>query len=316
MMSLMHALVTGGAGFIGSTLTERLIAEGHRVTVLDDLRRGTLTNLASLTDQVETYQVDINAAGLRELVSKIRPDVIFHLAAQIDVRRSVSDPLYDAEQNVLGTINLAEAARRSGVRKIVFTSSGGSIYGTPDELPIDESAPINPMSPYAASKVAGEIYLNMFRELYQLDCTHLALSNVYGPRQDPHGEAGVVAIFAGSLLSGRPTTVFGSGGNTRDYVYVGDVANAFLAASGDVGGGRRYNIGTGIQTTDRELHSVVARAVGAADEPVFAPSRLGDLPASALDPGRAAAELGWSPACGLAEGVERTVRYFRAFSNR
>lgn len=308
MMSAMRALVTGGAGFIGSTLTDLLVAAGHEVSVLDDLRRGKRENLP---EQADLHRMDIGDDGVPELLARLRPEVIFHLAAQIDVRQSVADPLDDARQNVLGTVNLAEAARRADVRKIVFSSSGGSIYGAPEDLPISEDVPINPISPYAASKVSGEVYLNMFRELYGLDCTHLALSNVYGPRQDPHGEAGVVAIFSNALLEGKPTVVFGEGANTRDYVYVGDVAQAFVAASGERGGGRRFNIGTGVQTSDRELHTLVARAAGASDDPGFAPARLGDLPASALDPSRARAELGWEPKVELAEGVGRTVEYFR-----
>jgi UDP-glucose 4-epimerase len=223
----------------------------------------------------------------------------------------VADPLLDVTQNVLGTVNLAEAARRAGVRKIVFASSGGSIYGTPEHLPVGEDVPVNPRSPYAASKVSAEVFLNSYRELHGLDCTHLALANVYGPRQDPGGEAGVVAIFAGALLAGRPTRVYGDGDNTRDYVYVDDVAAAFVAASGELGGGRRYNIGTGRQTSDRELHSLVAKEIGVPDEPETAPARNGDLRASALDARAAEAELGWRPAVTLEEGIRRTIEHLR-----
>ncbi|MGH3494043.1 MAG: NAD-dependent epimerase/dehydratase family protein [Sciscionella sp.] len=311
----MHALVTGGAGFIGSTLTRRLLCEGHRVSVLDNFSRGSLDNLLPVLEHVEVHKVDITDPSLGEVLATIAPEVIFHLAAQIDVRASVADPLTDARQNVLGTINLAEAARRAKTRKIVFSSSGGSIYGSPAELPTTESNPVCPASPYAASKVTGEVYLTMYRELYQLDCTHLALANVYGPRQDPHGEAGVVAIFAKALLTGAHTRVFGTGENTRDYVYVDDVASAFLAASGERGGGVRYNIGTGVQTTDRALHSAVAHAARAPDEPEFAPARFGDLLASALDPALAAAELDWHPAVDLAAGVDATVEFFRSGSS-
>ena len=220
--------------------------------------------------------------------------MICHLAAQIDVRASVEDPAGDARINILGTINLAEAARDAGVRKIVFTSSGGSIYGLPSRLPVTEDAPINPLSPYAVSKVSGELYLNAFSQLYGLQCSHLALANVYGPRQDPHGEAGVVAIFAQNLLHGRPTRVFGDGRNTRDYVYVGDVAAAFLLAAEDVGDRRRYNIGTGIGTSDRDLHTLVAQAVGCARRALV---RAGSARRSAgfgdrLDPGAHGARLG------------------------
>jgi UDP-glucose 4-epimerase len=309
----MRALVTGGAGFIGSTLVDRLLQDGHDVVVVDDLRRGRLDNLtaALASGRCRLHQADIVSPGLADVFADARPGVVFHLAAQIDVRVSVADPLLDVTQNVLGTVNLAEAARSNGTRKVVFSSSGGSIYGTPDQLPVSESAPVNPKSPYAASKVSAEIYLNMFRQLYGLECTHLALANVYGPRQDPHGEAGVVAIFARALLAGEPTRVFGDGGNTRDYVYVDDVVEAFLAASGELGGGRRYNIGTGVPTSDRELHSLVAKEAGAPDEPEYAPARLGDLRASALDASVARAELGWRPQVNIVEGVHRTVDYFR-----
>ncbi|MGQ0839646.1 NAD-dependent epimerase/dehydratase family protein [Actinokineospora sp.] len=308
----MRALVTGGAGFIGSTLVDRLLSAGHDVVILDDLRRGRRANLtAALAAGCELHEVDVLSPELADVLATARPEVVFHLAAQIDVRVSVADPLLDVNQNVVATVNLAEAAHRAGVRKIVFASSGGSIYGTPEELPVSESAPINPKSPYAASKVAAEIYLNTYRQLYGLDCTHLALANVYGPRQDPHGEAGVVAIFANALLAGHPTKVYGDGGNTRDYVYVGDVVDAFLSASGELGGGRRYNIGTGEQTSDRMLHTVVAKEIGVADDPEHAPARLGDLRASAIDATAARAELGWTPRVDIAEGVRRTVAYFR-----
>jgi UDP-glucose 4-epimerase len=307
----VRALVTGGAGFIGSTLVDRLLSDGHDVAVVDNLSRDSLANLADAqeTGRLTLHRLDINDPALPDVVAGA--EVVFHLAAQIDVRHSVADPRDDAHRNVIGTIAVAEAARLAGVRKVVFASSGGSIYGTPEDLPVDETAAINPKSPYGAGKVAGEIYLNTYRELYGLDCTHLALANVYGPRQDPHGEAGVIAIFTGAMLTGQPTTVFGDGGNTRDYVYVGDVVAAFVAASGEAGGGRRYNIGTGVQTSDRALHTLVADAANAPDEPVTAPARLGDLRASALDSTAAAADLGWRPEIDVAEGVRRTVEYFR-----
>lgn len=309
----MRALVTGGAGFIGSTLVDRLLADGHEVAVVDNLSRDSLANLTDAQDtgRLTVHRLDINDAALADTLAQAAPEVVFHLAAQIDVRHSVTDPQDDATRNVLGTIAVAEAARKAGARKVVFASSGGSIYGSPEDLPVDETAAINPKSPYGAGKVAGEIYLNTYRELYGLECTHLALANVYGPRQDPRGEAGVVAIFAGALLTGRPTKVFGDGTNTRDYVYVGDVVSAFVAASGTAGGGRRYNIGTGVQTSDRALHTLVAAAANAPDEPEMAPARLGDLRASALDATAAATDLGWRPEVDVAEGVRRTVDYFR-----
>ena len=309
----MRALVTGAAGFIGSTLVDRLVSDGHSVAGLDNYASGRATNIEHLVDVAEFVfiEADIVTADLEAIVDEHRPEVVFHLAAQIDVRHSVADPEFDASVNVIGTVRLADAARRAGVRKVVHTSSGGSIYGAPPSYPTIEDAPTDPASPYAAGKVAGEIYLNTFRHLYGLECSHIAPANVYGPRQDPHGEAGVVAIFAQALLSGKPTKVFGDGTKTRDYVFVDDVVDAFVKASGDAGGGQRFNIGTGIETSDRQLHSAVAAAVGGPDDPEFHPDRLGDLQRSCLDNGLAERVLGWQPQVQLHDGVRRTVEYFR-----
>ena len=280
---------------------------------LDNFASGRATNLEHLADNPAHFfvEADIVTADLHAILDEHRPQVAFHLAAQIDVRQSVVDPQFDASVNVIGTVRLADAARRTGVRKVVHTSSGGSIYGTPTEFPTSETVPTDPASPYAAGKVAGEIYLNTFRNLYGLDCSHIAPANVYGPRQDPHGEAGVVAIFSQALLSGKPTKVFGDGTNTRDYVFVDDVVDAFVKASGAAGGGQRFNIGTGVETSDRRLHSAVAAAVGAPDDPEFHPPRLGDLRRSCLDNGLAGRVLGWRPQVQLHDGVRRTVEYFR-----
>ncbi len=309
----MRALVTGAAGFIGSTLVDRLRADRHYVVGLDNFATGRATNIEHLADDPDFsfIEADIVTADLTDVLARHRPEVIFHLAAQIDVRHSVADPQHDASVNVVGTIRLAEAARAAGVRKIVHTSSGGSIYGVPPRYPTSEDDPTDPASPYAAGKVAGEIYLNTFRHLYGLQCSHIAPANVYGPRQDPHGEAGVVAIFAQALLKGSSTKVFGDGSNTRDYVFVDDVVDAFVRASGPDGDGQRFNVGTGVETSDRQLHSAVAAAVGAPDDPEFHPARLGDLKRSCLDVSRAAEVLGWRPQGALADGVARTVSYFR-----
>lgn len=311
----MRALVTGGAGFIGSTLVDRLLSEGHEVHVVDDLSRGRRENLTTAEaagDRFTFHELDVCDPAIVGLVERVRPEVVFHLAAQIDVRASVEDPVHDAGVNVVGTVRLAEACRLAGVRRIVFTSSGGSIYGPVTELPVAESRPVDPMSPYAAGKVAGEIYLEMFAKLYGLEWAAVAPANVYGPRQDPHGEAGVVAIFAQRLLRGEPTRVFGDGSNTRDYVFVDDVVDAFVRASQvPAAAGLRFNVGTAVETSDRGLHTLVARAAGAADEPEFAPARLGDVARSALDAGRAREVLGWEPRVPIAEGVARTVDYFR-----
>jgi UDP-glucose 4-epimerase len=314
----MRVLVTGAAGFIGSTLVDRFLADGHDVVGVDDLSRGKLANLADARSvnkerrgAFRFERIDVTQPGFADVVVKAEPEVVCHLAAQIDVRISVADPLLDARLNVLGTISVLEAARAAGVRKVVFTSSGGSIYGSPSSLPVSERARPAPESPYAAGKAAGELYLHAYRALYGLDYTSLALANVYGPRQDPHGEAGVVAIFATRLLQGRPTTIFGDGTSTRDYVFVDDVADAFVRAAGPKGGGRRFNIGTSVETSVRELHAEVARAAQAPDAPDFGEPRIGELYRIALDV-NAARTIGWEPFTDLRSGVKRTVDWVRS----
>lgn len=309
----MRTLVTGGAGFIGSNLVDLLLKEGHQVTVIDNLSSGRKANLADaeLSPRFNFVEADIVSANLETIIKDSEPEVIFHLAAQIDVRKSVNDPILDAETNIIATIRLAEAARKAGVRKIVHTSSGGSIYGEPETFPVDEAFAVDPHSQYAASKLAGELYLGVYRHLYGLQCSFIAPANVYGPRQNPHGEAGVVAIFAQRLLNNESTAVFGGGNNTRDYVYVGDVVRAFYAASGAEGDGMRFNIGTGVETSDRELHSLVAASAGAPDAPANKAARLGDVGRSALSSEKAAKILNWRPETPLAAGVEQTVTYFR-----
>jgi len=311
----MRTLVTGAAGFIGSHVTDRLLAEGQHVVGVDDLSRGRLSNLAHARENSDHrfsfVRGDITDLSFTDVVASAEPEVIFHLAAQMDVRASVRDPLEDARLNVLGTINVLEAARAAGVRKVVFTSSGGSIYGEPDKLPVSERAGTDPHSPYAASKVCGEIYLGTYRNLYGLQSTSLALANVYGPRQDPHGEAGVVAIFCSAFLSGGQGMIFGDGTAVRDYVYVDDVVDAFVRAAGDAGNGRRFNIGTGVGTSVRQLHKAIADAAGAPDEPQFAPARLGELQAITLDVSSARHTLSWEPFTALSEGVARTLEWVR-----
>jgi UDP-glucose 4-epimerase len=309
----MKTLVTGAAGFIGSNLVDRLLADGHEVVGVDDLSSGKIRNLESASATGKPFrfvETDIAGSEFIDTVTAAAPEVIFHLAAQVDVRVSVADPALDARQNVLGTIGVCEAARRSGARKVVFTSSGGTIYGEPDRLPVDESAPVRPLSPYAVGKVTGELYLEAYREMHGLEWTSLALGNVYGPRQDPHGEAGVVAIFGTALLEGRATKIFGDGTSTRDYVFVGDVVDALVRAA-EKGDGRRFNIGTGVQTNVRDLHRLVAKAAEAPDEPEFAPARTGELQANALDATAAAQELGWSPGTQIATGIGATVDWLR-----
>jgi UDP-glucose 4-epimerase len=312
----MNILVTGGAGFIGSTLVDRLLAEGHHVDVVDDLSTGSLANLAqaraSADHQLTFHQLDIRSPDLAELMIRRRPEVVFHLAAQADVRVSVARPIFDAEINVIGSLNVLEGARTAGARKVVFASSGGTIYGDPDpsELPIKESHPQRPVSPYGvAKKVVGD-YLHAYRELHNLEYTALAMANVYGPRQDPHGEAGVVAIFAGRLLAGEPCTIFGDGEQTRDFVYVDDVVDAFARAT-DRGTGLLINIGTGGETSVNHLYRTMAQAAGVDSPAVNAPARAGELERSCLDPGRAAIHLGWKPWTTISEGTVAVLDYFR-----
>lgn len=312
----MRTLVTGGAGFIGSTLVDRLLAEGHSVDVVDDLSTGTLTNLAdarSAKDNDFTFhRIDIRTPEVTDLIARRQPEVVFHLAAQMDVRVSVADPLLDAGINVIGSLNVLEGARKGGSRKVVFASSGGTIYGDPDpvELPLRETHPQVPLSPYGVAKKAVGDYLVAYRQLHDLEFTALALANIYGPRQNPHGEAGVVAIFSRRLLAGEQCTIFGDGGKTRDYTFVDDVVDAF-ARSGEGADGLLLNVGTGVETSDRQLYDAVARAAGVADEPTYSPDRPGDLRRSCLDPGRAAVHLGWRPWTKLDAGVAATVDFFR-----
>jgi UDP-glucose 4-epimerase len=314
----MKSLVTGGAGFIGSTLVDRLLAEGHAVDAVDDLSTGALSNLAEARSQRSGYdftfhRLDIRSDQLAALMERRRPEVVYHLAAQADVRVSVAEPAFDAEVNVVGTINVLEGARRAGARKVVFASSGGTIYGAvePEDLPVRESHPQRPQSPYGVAKKAAGDYLAAYRDLYDLEFTALALANVYGPRQDPHGEAGVVAIFAGKLLAGEQCTIFGDGEQTRDFVYVDDVVDAFVRAA-DRGGGILANVGTGVETSVNTLYDTMAAAVGVREPATYAPPRTGELLRSALDPGRAAIHLGWKPWTTVAEGCRSTLEWFRS----
>ncbi|MEU6717650.1 NAD-dependent epimerase/dehydratase family protein [Nonomuraea sp. NPDC046802] len=313
----MRVLVTGGAGFIGSNLVDRLLVDGHEVDVVDDLSSGSTANLARAaeSEHFRFHELDVCDPALSRLVAERGPEVICHLAAQISVRKSVADPLRDARINVEGTASVLAAAQHGHTRKVVFASSV-AVYGRPVTIPVPGDAPADPRSPYAASKLSGETYLVTFRALYGIEYTTLVLSNVYGPRQSAEGEAGVVAIFTDALLRGEPTVLYGDGTQTRDYVYVDDVIDGFVRACGQDGDGRRFNLGTGIPTTDRRLHSLIADAAGAQDKPGFAPPRLGDLPAMAVDPVPAHDGLGWEPRTDLPTGVKKTVEWAATHRNR
>ena len=308
----MRALVTGGAGFIGSNLVDRLLAEGNEVDVVDDLSTGSLANLAaartSAGGRLTITQLDIRLREVVELIAHRAPEVVFHLAAQADVRVSVASPAFDAEVNIIGSLNVLEGAREAGSERLVFAASGGTLYGDPPvkDLPLRESQPHRPLSPYGVSKKAVLDYLVAYRELHSLEFAALALANVYGPRQNPHGEAGVVAIFADRLLTGTPITIFGTGEQTRDFVYVDDVVDAFVRAA-TRGGGLVCNIGTGRETSVNDLYRSMAAVVGSEANPDYAPGRAGELDRNVLDVERAGIQLGWRPWTELGDGVRAVI---------
>lgn len=298
----MRAIVTGGAGFIGSNVADALLARGDEVHILDDLSKGSRENLQAAAE--------LHVADIRDpdgVFDAARPEVVFHLAAQADVRVSVADPALDAGVNVLGTIRVLEAARRHDA-KVVFASSGGAAYGECDG-PAPESAPLRPLAPYGTSKLAAEEYLSTWNRLYGTGHVSLRLGNVYGPRQMPHGEAGVVAIFMGLLRDGGTPTIFGDGMQTRDYVYVDDVSDGMLRAADEDGG--VYNVGTGAETSVVDLYAAIRNATGVDRDPLFAPARLGELQRSVLDVTRAERELDWKPRHSLADGLATTWKWIR-----
>jgi UDP-glucose 4-epimerase len=306
----MKILITGAAGFIASNVADEFIQQGHEVAVLDNLSTGFRHNL---NPKARFYEVDIrDAAGVDRVFDEFKPEIVNHHAAQMDVRRSTRDPVFDAQCNILGSLNLILAAVRTGVKRFMYVSTGGAVYGDvpKKDLPTDESYPVNPISQYGISKHTVEHYLFLYHRLHNLSYIVLRYPNVFGPRQTPHGEAGVVAIFSGLLLDGKPCTIFGEGNKTRDYVFIGDIVRAnVLALQTDFCG--IVNIGSGIGTSDRQVYDAVAAAVGTKLQPIYTAVRPGEVEHIYLNAARANKILGWKPGVPFPEGVYRTVEYIR-----
>lgn len=303
----MRVLITGGAGFIGSQIARAHVERGDEVVVVDSLVGGCRDYVPP---EARFCQMDIRDPALREVFEREQPQVVSHQAAQVSVSVSTREPLLDAETNVLGTLRVATLALESGVERLVFASTGGALYGEPDRLPADEATPLRPLSPYGCAKAAAEGYLELYRRLGGLCACSLRYSNVYGPRQDPHGEAGVVAIFARALLDGRTATIFGDGEQTRDFVFVEDVVRANLLAADSRAEGP-FNIGTGVGTTVSAIYKTLAALTGSSAQPAYAPPREGDVLHITLACGAAREGLGWWPSVTIEEGLEATARWFR-----
>ncbi len=304
----MKILVTGGAGFIGSHVVDLLVEAGHDVAVVDNLVTGRKSNL---NPKARFYEVDIRSPELEKVFETERPEIVDHHAAQMDVRRSVADPIYDADINILGGLNVLNLSVKYGVRKFIHISSGGAVYGEPVYLPCDENHPVQPLCPYGATKYMFELYLYMYRQTFNLDYTIIRYPNVYGPRQDPAGEAGVVAIFTGQMLRSKPVTIYGNGEQVRDYVFVKDCARANLMVL-ENGSGRVYNLGYGIGTTVNQIFQGLKEVTGYPLEANYGPARPGETFRIYLTAERARNELGWEPTVPLIEGLRQTVEYFRA----
>ncbi|HEY3375073.1 MAG TPA: NAD-dependent epimerase/dehydratase family protein [Candidatus Aquicultor sp.] len=303
----MRIIVTGGAGFIGSNIVDAYIEAGHDVAVIDNLSSGKEENV---NPKARLYKLDVRSSEVELVIAKEKPDVLNHHAAQIDVRRSVDDPVYDANINVLGMINLLQSCIKHNVKKVLFASSGGAIYGEPEILPADETTKLNPLAPYGASKVAGEYYLSCYHELHGLGYTALRYGNIYGPRQDPHGEAGVIAIFCQAMLDGRDVKIFGTGEQLRDYVYVGDVVRANVLAL-ETGDNIAVNIGTAAGTSVNELFSRLKNIIGYDRDAVYCPARQGELDRTYLANTLAKQALGWEPQVDIEQGLTLTAEFFK-----
>ena len=308
-------LVTGGAGFIGSHLCDRLLAEGHRVIAVDDLTTGRIANLGEARGygkEFTFFNMDVRADGLLPLFERHRPEVVMHLAAQSGVRPSLESPSFDASVNIMGTLNVLECSTRTGVRKVVYAASGGTLYGEPRKLPVKETAASagHPLSPYGISKKVAVDYLGFYERYRGVDFTALALANVYGPRQDPHGEAGVIAIFSSKMLAGEAPAIFGDGNQTRDYVFVDDVVHGFALAA-DHGSGKLVNIGTAIESSVNGLYRMLADLTGFSGEPGHGPAPPGELRRCSLDIALAASALGWRPWTHLEDGLGETVAFIK-----
>ena len=303
----MKILVTGGAGFIASNIADRLITEGYEVVIVDDLSTGFRENI---NPAATFYQLDIRDPGLAEVFEKEKPDLVDHHAAQIDVRKSVTDPVFDAQVNVLGSLNLLQLCAKHEIKKVIYASTGGAVYGEPESLPADESHSIHPLCPYGITKHTVEHYLYLYRYNHGLNYTILRYPNVYGPRQDPLGEAGVVAIFTEALFAGRRPTIYGDGTHTRDYVFVGDIVEANLLAI-KRGDGQIMNLGWGQEISVNQIFAALKKHLATEIEPIYAQERLGEIHRICLDSAKAQKELGWKPQVNLDEGIQRTVEYYR-----
>jgi len=301
------ALVTGGAGFIGSHLVDRLLSLGYRVVVIDNLSSGKLKNL---NPAATFHHSDITQPASAEVFQIEQPDLVFHLAAQTSVSYSTRDPVKDSEVNIIGTLRMLEAARRHGVEKFIYSSTGGALYGEPEVDPCPDDHPVTPLAPYGMSKRLGELEMEFYRRIYRLNYTSLRYGNVYGPRQDPHGEAGVIAIFSQNMLEGKQPEIFGDGNQERDFICVDDVVEANILAT-DRGDSMAMNIGTGQRTSVNQIFELLKEIIGYKWGPVHSAARLGDVYQISLETTRAQQELGWTARVGLKEGLRQTVDYFR-----